>query len=129
MSEYMRALLDGFDPNTQKQPWATFVPNRSPSFKAHSKRAVALQTISYYEHAILYEWDNDVSRWAERARKCPEDHRGRCQNCQGSTLETGALLPHNDFDTGVFVWEKENGKIGLTPSLIFVCKRCYGLYR
>lgn len=129
MSEYMRALLDGFDPNTQKQPWATFVPNRSPSFKAHSKRAVALQTISYYEYAILYEWDNDVSRWAERARKCPEDHRGRCQNCQGSTLEPSAMRPIENVDTGEFVWEKISGKIAPIPSLIFVCKRCYRFMR
>jgi hypothetical protein len=46
--------------------WATYIPDRRPEFKMHTKRAHALNAAQYRNNYILYQWvDNE---WVERSR-------------------------------------------------------------
>lgn len=119
--------LDDFDPNDGGSlPWATYVVGRSQKFKTHTTRAVALNATIHGWYAILYRWQG--SQWVQIARKCPEDHNGRCNYCSGSTMEPDAYSGKL-FDTGEFLWRKIAGKITEPPELLFVCKRCYRYLR
>lgn len=136
MPDYQYTLLQEFDPNEKKFiPWATYLPSRRMKFKTHSTRAVALNCMGNCDYAVLYE--NVGGRWVERARKCPEDHNGICDQCGGSTIissgptyaRASRYLGNNQLDTGQFCWKRYRGKIVSPPEIVFVCRNCAPLFQ
>lgn len=118
-------LLDEFDPNLKsKKPWATFIPNRYPNFKVHSRIQDAMAAIGRHEHGILYEVVND--RWEQLVRKCPEDYRGVCQSCGFACPEVkrwdGTTIP-GSVD-GRFAWKRYRGKLVKPIELLYCCPDC-----
>lgn len=53
----MLGKMNEFDPNAsfKGNVWATFVPERSPTFRTHTNRGHALNAVSHADYAILYK--------------------------------------------------------------------------
>lgn len=61
--------------------WATYVPGRSPEFKAHTNRGYALSAITQGGQGIIYYVkDNEWIEWNRIEREANPE---KCDNCQG----------------------------------------------
>lgn len=83
--ERVNKLIDDFQPNNQAHPFATFIPDRKPQFKAHKGRGTALSAFQYGRPGILYEWKNH--KWVELGRVLSGSEVNDCQNCGGEMLK------------------------------------------
>src|SRR5690242_5050196 len=75
-----------FDPNqpskvaqTKQFFWATFIPNRRPTFKVYSNRGHALNSFQYRDNAILYNWNG--TQWEEVYRIENWKDSSNCERC------------------------------------------------
>jgi hypothetical protein len=78
-------VLDEFDPNQQKHPFATYIPDRRPPFKVHSGRGTAISAFGYGRPGILSAWEN--ARWVELCKVYDREAK-KCENCGGELIRT-----------------------------------------
>ena len=138
--------IEAFDPNAIKSdPWASFIPWRTPQFKVHSRRQDALSAISTNKAGVLYTRKD--GRWQQVTRKLWDDHVGVCSHCGGSTLSDNSLsfsahgqtwhttgryslghrvkLPGGDqYEHGTFSLRRNHGRIVEPPEYLFLCPSC-----
>lgn len=103
-----------FDPNNMGRVYATYVKSRRPSFKVYTKRAPALNSISYHGTDAAYYRMGDDGRWETLWEG--EARRGvnACDVCHADLMFGGRT-----------VWVKDDaGNIPERPTRLYVCSTC-----
>lgn len=130
-----RDVTHAFDPNTQSDPYGTYVYSRHPKWKLHRSRASALSSIGGWDNCALFLFGR--TGWEKQLVKSAEDHNCKCQHCGGPTTMNSRYgkwrareVSPGVYDVGEFVWVRDRkNKIVDPPQALYVCGDCRKFYR
>jgi hypothetical protein len=115
--------LDDFDPNFKhgvKTPmWASYVPDRSPVFKAYNNRGHAANALNSARRGVMYELVD--GQWVEYARK---ERHDTCAHCGKTKAEGGRSWYLSSYGLNGGPEEFEFQK----PRLCNICKPYFDIY-
>lgn len=120
-----------FDPNKKKDNfgWATYVPGRTPEFKAHTQRGHAISALSQHQAGIIYILRNNLwveiinlpsaNPWGMNSQKPQLD----CDACGKSTWQANnyhSFQPSNGWNYGKYVFDTKAQPI----QVYWLCHDC-----